>query len=84
MAPLHQKQLKTKPLILGAHERKVIEEAIAETCGIRKWSLLAFNLRTNHVHTVVSARPEPDATALSVRAEDPTLPRFGTDCWPRR
>ena len=36
----NQKQLKTKPLILGAHERKVIEEAIAETCRIRNWSLL--------------------------------------------
>src|SRR5262245_60480963 len=51
----NQQQLKTKPLILDARQRNSIEAAIRETCQIRRWSLMAFNVRTNHVHTVVSA-----------------------------
>jgi len=51
----NQQQLKTRPLILGARQRQSIEVAIRETCKIRKWALLAFNVRTNHVHTVVTA-----------------------------
>jgi REP element-mobilizing transposase RayT len=51
----NQQQLKTKPLILKAAPRKAIEIAIRETCRIREWDLLAFNVRTNHVHTVVTA-----------------------------
>jgi REP element-mobilizing transposase RayT len=64
----NQKQLKTKPLILEARERQVIEEAIRETCKIRNWSLLAFNVRTNHVHTVVSARPDPEVVLNAFKA----------------
>jgi REP element-mobilizing transposase RayT len=51
----NQRQLKAEPLILGATLRQVIEAAIRETCRIRKWWLQAINVRTNHVHTVVSA-----------------------------
>jgi hypothetical protein len=47
----NQKQLKARPLILGAQQRNAIEKAIRETCQIRKWALLAFNVRTNHVHS---------------------------------
>jgi len=48
-------QLKAEPLILKAKQRRSIKAAIRETCSIRKWSLLAINVRTNHVHSVVSA-----------------------------
>jgi REP element-mobilizing transposase RayT len=51
----NQQQLKAKPLILKAKQRRSIEAAIRETCTIRKWLLQAINVRTNHVHTVVSA-----------------------------
>jgi REP element-mobilizing transposase RayT len=47
--------LKTEPLILKARERKSIESAIRDTCTRRQWRLQAINVRTNHVHTVVSA-----------------------------
>ena len=47
--------LKTEPLILKARERKAIESAIRDTCTRRQWWLRAINVRTNHVHTVVSA-----------------------------
>jgi len=35
------KQLKTLPFILGARERGSVDNAIRETCNIRKWDLHA-------------------------------------------
>src|SRR6266496_478022 len=64
----NQQQLKTKPLILRAKQRKSIEVAIRETCRIRKWSLLAFNIRTNHVHTVVTANRKPELVLNAFKA----------------
>jgi REP element-mobilizing transposase RayT len=51
----NEQRLRSEPLILKARHRKSIEAAIRETCNIRKWLLYAINVRTNHVHTVVSA-----------------------------
>jgi len=56
----NRKQLKTDPFILGARERRSVEKAIRETCRIRKWHLQAVNVRTNHVHTVVTADRNPE------------------------
>jgi hypothetical protein len=64
----NQQQLKAPPLILGAKQRRVIEDAIRETCRIRKWVLLAFNVRTNHVHTVVSADRDADLVLNAFKA----------------
>ena len=51
----NEQRLRAEPLILKARHRKSVEGAIRETCNIRKWLLLAISVRTNHVHTVVSA-----------------------------
>jgi REP element-mobilizing transposase RayT len=51
----NEQRLRSEPLILKAKHRKSIEAAIRETCTIRKWLLYAINVRTNHIHTVVSA-----------------------------
>ncbi len=51
----NEQQLRSEPLILKASHRKSIKAAIRETYNIRKWLLHAINVRTNHVHTVVSA-----------------------------
>ena len=48
-------QLRVAPLTLGTRQRKSIQTAICETCEIRDWPLLALNVRTNHVHIVLSA-----------------------------
>ena len=47
-----------------------VQSAIKETCEIRKWELWVSNIRTNHVHTVVSAlcKPEPILNALKANA----------------
>ncbi len=64
----NKQQLRAKPLILTAKHRKEIETAIRETCSIRKCSLQAINVRTNHVHTVVTANREPDAVLSAFKA----------------
>ena len=73
----NQQQLKTKPLILGARDRKAIENAIRETCQIREWSLLAFNVRTNHVHTVVTANRDPEVVLKAFKANATRVLREG-------
>jgi len=64
----NKQQLKSKPLILNARERKSIETTVRETCRIRKWSLLAINVRTNHVHTVVTANRDPEVVLNAFKA----------------
>ncbi|HKG47226.1 MAG TPA: transposase [Pyrinomonadaceae bacterium] len=62
------KQLKTDPFILRARERKSVEKAIRGTCSIRKWDLQALNVRTNHVHTVVTANRKPGQVLNAFKA----------------
>jgi Transposase IS200 like len=64
----NEQQLKTKPLILRAEQRHAVETAIRETCHFRGWTLLAFNVRTNHVHTVVTANRGPSLVLNAFKA----------------
>jgi REP element-mobilizing transposase RayT len=63
----HQ-HLKSQPPILGARERGAVEHAIRETCRIRKWQLHAVNVRTNHVHAVVTANHKPGLVLNAFKA----------------
>src|SRR5437660_5089073 len=49
------------PVNLNASQRAAVERGIRETCTFRRWLLWAFNIRTNHVHTVVSANCNPES-----------------------
>jgi REP element-mobilizing transposase RayT len=57
--------LKSKPLVLDASQRSSVENAIRETCIHRRWTLHAINVRTNHVHTVVSIGDNKSELALN-------------------
>src|SRR2546421_4362323 len=46
--------LKSGPVLLNAEQRASVEKAIGDTCSHRKWQLYACNVRTNHVHSVIS------------------------------
>jgi REP element-mobilizing transposase RayT len=68
---LNQRQLKSEPLILDATQRHSIDLAIREVCVNREWHLHAVNVRTNHVHTVVSigiGKPERALNAFKAYA----------------
>ena len=62
--------LKHDSVELDAMQRAAVEMAIRETCAVRSWLLRAVNVRTNHIHTVVSAgcRPEPVLSAFKANA----------------
>ncbi len=47
--------LRDEVVTLKRAQRGVVESTIRAHCGIRNWSLLAVNARTNHVHVVVQA-----------------------------
>ena len=77
----NKEQLKATPLILRAPERNCVKTAIRETCEIRKWELLALNVRTNHVHTVVTANRDPDIVLNAFKA-NATRELREKDLWP--
>jgi REP element-mobilizing transposase RayT len=64
----NEQRLKAEPLILQAKARKSVQAAVRETCDIRKWLLQAINVRTNHIHTVVSANRKADLVLNAFKA----------------
>jgi len=65
----HNEQvLKTQPFLLKSPHRKSVAAALRETCAIRKWWLQAINVRTNHIHTVVSANRKADLVLVAFKA----------------
>lgn len=50
--------MKHDPVVLDSARRHAVDEAIRDRCSFRGWALHALNVRTNHVHVVVSAENE--------------------------
>jgi REP element-mobilizing transposase RayT len=49
------RRLRAQPLTLGERERRTVEAVVEELCQFRSWTLLAVNVRTNHVHLVITS-----------------------------
>jgi REP element-mobilizing transposase RayT len=64
------RRLMTEPaLTLGAGQRRVVEDTIADHCRIRGWHLHAVSCRTRHVHVVVTApRRDPEQVMDQLKA----------------
>jgi REP element-mobilizing transposase RayT len=45
-------------VLLSDEQRSIVEQTIRDHCRIRGWLLRAVNVRTNHVHVVVTANRE--------------------------
>jgi REP element-mobilizing transposase RayT len=56
------------PVKLQSGPRALVKKAIRETCTIRKWEFWTTNVRTNHVHTVVSALCKPEIILAAFKA----------------
>jgi len=54
-----------EPVILTQEQRALVDAVIVKHCEIRDWTLHTRNVRTNHIHVVVSAA----ATGEEVRAQ---------------
>ena len=53
-------ELRAPVLLLTPSQREIVELAIREVCEHRRYLLSAVNVRTNHVHSVVSAACKPE------------------------
>ena len=62
-------ELKQEPVTITPAMRSVIEAAIADVCQHREWTLLALNVRLEHVHAVVVAEGvAPERVVNDVKA----------------
>ena len=53
-------QLRHPPVLLNKGHRAIVAESVRDVCRVRGWSLLALNVRSNHVHAVVTAPVPPE------------------------
>src|SRR5437879_1268249 len=77
-------RLKGVVVILDAAQRSCVDEAVRETCQIRHWNLEAINIRTNHVHMVVSIGAKKPETALNAFKANATRKMREAGCWKRK
>lgn len=57
---LMRERMKNLAVLLDLPQRTAVEEAIREFCLNKNYHLHAINVRTNHVHAVVSAQTKPE------------------------
>jgi REP element-mobilizing transposase RayT len=60
-----RRALKSRPQRLNSARRKRVDRAIREVCEHRRWLLYAHNVRTTHVHVVVSIGSVKPGRALN-------------------
>jgi len=77
----NRRMLKGEPVTLNAAQRETVEMAIRETCGLRHWGLHALNVRTNHVHLVVSIGETKPEHALNAFKANATRQMRQSGCW---
>ena len=68
------------PYVLHETARRVVCDAIVAICNEKGWKLEAVHVRTNHVHTVVSADRDPERTMNDFKARaSRELNKLGVD-----
>ena len=63
-----QTAMAQEPFVLEQAHREAVDAAIRDVCVHRSWTLHALNVRTNHVHLVVSAGSTPEQVMTSLKA----------------
>jgi len=76
----NRRLLKQSPVSLNSRQRGAVESSIRETCHIRQWCLWTLNIRTNHVHVVMSSKSRPDAVLSALKANAKRSMREA-GCW---
>ena len=71
------RQLKHRPVRLDKSQRMAVEKTVREVCTHRKYRLRAINVRTNHVHSVVSASSDPEPILDAFKSYSTTKLRQG-------
>ena len=83
------KRMSRDSVVLNAERRRVVHRTVEQVSEYRGWTLHALNVRSNHVHVVVSA-PEPPERVMNAlkswatrRLVDSGLVKRGTAVWTR-
>lgn len=63
-----QNELKQPAIMLNDLQRLTVESAVKEVCEYRKYYLRAINVRSNHVHAVVSTQAKPERIVDAFKA----------------
>lgn len=80
--------MKESEFTLTGQSRRLVEETILRHCNIRGWVLHAVNVRSNHVHVVVTARGYSPETVREqfkawcsrrLKEQTPSRTRFWTE-----
>lgn len=61
-------RLKHRPVTFDATAREIVHRTIEEVCVHRGWRVLAANVRTNHLHVVISADATVDKVHNDIKA----------------
>jgi len=61
-------RMKSGPFLLDGRMRRIVRLAIEDVCSFRAYLLQGLNVRTNHVHSVVTAETNPDSMATTFKA----------------
>ncbi|MBI4580165.1 MAG: transposase [Planctomycetes bacterium] len=61
-------RMKGESVVLDTIQRRTVDEVVRRHCDIRGWTLHALNVRTNHVHVVVSAGIGPEEVLAQFKA----------------
>jgi len=64
----NQRRLKHEPVRLTKTQRALIKKSIEETCEIRGWRMHITNVRTNHVHSAITAACGPSRVLNAVKS----------------
>jgi REP element-mobilizing transposase RayT len=72
--------MKQPSVVLNQQRRSAIRMSVEETCKIRNWILWAFNTRTEHVHSVVTAPCKPKKVQAALKA-NATRSMKEHGCW---
>jgi REP element-mobilizing transposase RayT len=55
-------------VVLDSEARKIVRQAILETCRFREWLLYAAHIRSTHIHLVLKANTSPERVLVDLKA----------------
>ncbi len=68
LAASDREQMAHLEVVLTQGQRDIVTATIRGVCEHKGWRLLAINARSNHVHTVVSAKQQPEFVMNAFKA----------------
>lgn len=68
LVEFERNEMRYPPMSLSPALRDVCAQSIARTAAAKNWTLLAANVRTNHVHVVIAAGVEPEVVLRTLKA----------------